>query len=384
MNLSYSALNDFLNCPYKFKLAYIDRLKVPKSTAAIFGTAIHNALKFLHEPSRLAPPTEEEFLRFFSQHWDPSIWPDQEKADLAFSQGIEILKNYYAQNYPTNFNVVNLEMPFRFPIEYRQETHYITGRIDRIDKIENDQFEIIDYKTSQRMPAQSEVEHNPQLSVYQLAITHVWPFLKSSSRPVKLSLFYVRHNLKLSTQKTTQDLQTTKEEIISIIEKIKNAQQLNKFEPTPNKLCAYCNFREFCPFFRQKEKPIEDNQVQQAAQNFINLKSKKKGIDQEIAQAREIIEKYLDQKNLERLFWKDKAITRTTQKKISYDEEIIRQILQPLGKWEEVVHLDNKKLKELLENLPFEIKQKILTAQKESDSKRLNISPASNFETENQ
>ena len=375
MNLSYSALSDFLNCPYKFKLGHIDRIKVPKSPLAIFGTAIHSALKFLHEPSHLTPPTEEELLKFFTQQWNPENWPSQEEADLNFTQGIEILKNYYAKNYPTKFNIINLEFPFRFPIEYRGETHYITGRIDRVDKLKNDQFEIIDYKTGQRMPAQSEVDHSLQLSIYQLGVTNLWPFLKESAQPIKLSLFFVRHNLKLSTKKNSSDLEETKESLISTIEKIKEAQKLNKFEPTPNKLCDYCNFRQYCPYFRQKEKPIENQEVKQAAQDFVDLKTKKKEIDKKIAQAREIIEKYLDQKNLERLFLENKAITRLPQKKISYDEEIIREILQPLNKWTNVVSLNNKKLKELFETLPLDIQQKIEQAQKETISKRLTVSP---------
>lgn len=375
MNLSYSALSDFLNCPYKFKLGHIDRIKVPKSPLAIFGTAIHSALKFLHEPSHLTPPTEEELLKFFTQQWNPENWPSQEEADLNFTQGIEILKNYYAKNYPTKFNIINLEFPFRFPIEYRGETHYITGRIDRVDKLKNDQFEIIDYKTGQRMPAQSEVDHSLQLSIYQLGVTNLWPFLKESAQPIKLSLFFVRHNLKLSTKKNSSDLEKTKESLISTIEKIKEAQKLNKFEPTPNKLCDYCNFRQYCPYFRQKEKPIENQEVKQAAQDFVDLKTKKKEIDKKIAQAREIIEKYLDQKNLERLFLENKAITRLPQKKISYDEEIIREILQPLNKWTNVVSLNNKKLKELFETLPLDIQQKIEQAQKETISKRLTVSP---------
>ncbi|HHD92733.1 MAG TPA: PD-(D/E)XK nuclease family protein [Candidatus Portnoybacteria bacterium] len=375
MNLSYSALSDFLNCPYKFKLGYIDRIKVPKSPLAIFGTAIHSALKFLHEPSHLTPPTEEELLKFFTQQWNPENWPSQEEADLNFAQGVEILKNYYAKNYPTKFNIVNLEFPFRFPIEYRGETHYITGRIDRVDKLENDQFEIIDYKTGQRMPAQSEVDHSLQLSIYQLGVTNLWPFLKESAQPIKLSLFFVRHNLKLSTKKNSSDLEETKESLISTIEKIKEAQKLNKFEPTPNRLCDYCNFRQYCPYFRQKEKPIEDQKVKQAAQDFVDLKTKKKEIDKKIAQAREIIEKYLDQKNLERLFLENKAITRLPQKKISYDEETIREILQPLSKWTNVVSLNNKKLKELFETLPLDVQQKIEQTQKETISKRLTVSP---------
>ncbi len=379
MNLSYSALSDFLNCPYKFKLGYIDRIKVPKSPLAVFGTAIHSALKFLHDPSHLTPPTEDELLKFFSQQWNPEIWPSQEEADLNFTQGATILKNYYTQNYPTNFKVINLEFPFRFPIEYHGKTHYITGRIDRVDQIENGRFEIIDYKTGQRMPAQSEVDHNSQLSIYQLGIVNLWPFLKESPQPIKLSLLFVRHNLKLSTEKKSSELKETQEWLISVIDQIQTTQKLDKFEPTPNKLCDYCNFRQYCPYFRQKEKPIEDSAIEQAAKDFVELKAQKKVIDKKIAQAKTIIEKYLDQKNLERLFLENKAITRLPQKRISYDEKIVREALQPLGKWEEVISLDNKKLKDLLENLPLKIKQQIESAQKEIIYKRLSISPAVRF-----
>ena len=144
MRLSYSALETYKQCPLKFKFREIDRVKTPKTKEAVFGSLIHDALHMIHDTSHLIPPTEEEMLQYFSQKWSPDIYDDPQEETIAFSQGIKILKNYYSQNYPANFNIVDLETRFEVPLASGNEIHTITGAIDRIDKLDNSLFEIID------------------------------------------------------------------------------------------------------------------------------------------------------------------------------------------------------------------------------------------------
>jgi len=197
MRLSYSALEAYQTCPLKFKFREIDRIRTPQTKEAFFGSLIHEILKILHEPSQLAIPTEEEILKIFSEKWDPSFYEDPQEETIAFAQGVKMLKNYYAGNYPARFNIVSLETRFEASVLDKGEAHIITGIIDRIDKNENGIFEVIDYKTSKKMPAQKFVDNNLQLSVYHLGVANRWPSLVEQNRPVKLSLYYLPHNEKL-------------------------------------------------------------------------------------------------------------------------------------------------------------------------------------------
>ena len=48
--LSSSRINLYLNCSLKYKFNYVDKLPKPfKSSALVFGSAIHSAISWLHK-----------------------------------------------------------------------------------------------------------------------------------------------------------------------------------------------------------------------------------------------------------------------------------------------------------------------------------------------
>lgn len=376
MRLSYSALDTFKTCPLKFKFQEIDKIKTPKSKEAVFGTLIHDCLRMLHEPRRLVSPTQEELLQYFSQNWNPDIYDNQQEEVAFFDQGVRLLKKYYEQNQPADFNIIDLEARFEAPIIVPKETHLITGKIDRVDKTEDNLFEIIDYKTAKKMPAFSKVAKDLQLAVYQLGAVARWPSLEKEKRPIKVSLYYLKHGEKLSTIKEFKDLLDTRQKITEFIENIKQHLKKNSFEPTPNSLCDWCSYQRFCPFFRHKfEKDrIDDKKIQVFIGDYWDLKKQKDLLKKKEAKLKEIINQYLNEKNLERIFGEQAYITRLTQKRSSYDFQKIKEILEPLGKWEQILKVDNAKLKKAITVLPQKIHQQIESAKKlEKEFKTISV-----------
>ena len=367
MRVSYSALEVFKRCPLKFKLSQIDKIKTPKSKEALFGTLIHKILKMLHEPG-LRIPAEEELLNYFSVNWDPSLYADEKEASFAFAQGVKMLKDYYAKNYPSQFNVLALETLFEAPIEAGQETHFITGKIDRVDKTSDELYEIIDYKTNKKMPSQESVNKDAQLAIYHLGVAHRWPFLKERGRPVKLSLYFLKHGEKLSTLRAAEQLTETKENIIKTIEGIKQAQAAEKFEPRPNPLCDWCEFQRHCPLFRHKfiEQKIffNDQDVKALIGEYTKLKDEVDERDKRLDEIKTDLGKFMDQEGMERLFGDDGYITRQAVQRFKYDSETLRAILEPLGRWQDVLKIDDVKLKKVTKELPSDKQSKIETARK--------------------
>lgn len=363
MRISYSALETFTTCPAKYKFQYLDRLPAPKSKEAVFGTLIHELLKMFHEPTRTSPLTEEELLKNFTEKWEPDIYEDSQEEAFAFHQGVEMLKNYYRQNQELKFNVVNLETFFEAPISDREEFHQITGKIDRIDKLEDNSFEVIDYKTARKMPAQKEIDDNLQLAVYHLGLVNRWPAFEKENRPVKLTLYYLKHGEKLSTIKTNQGLNETKEKILSIIDEIKKSA----FEPKINPLCAWCSYQRWCPLFKHKfseQRTANSEQIKNIIQEYFEIKAQQEKETKRITELKEAINRYCDQEGIDRVFGKTGYITRLLQKRFSYDLLKLKEILKPLGKWEEILTLDKAKFKKVIEQLPYELKKQIEEAKK--------------------
>jgi len=363
MRISYSALETFQNCPAAFKFQYIEKIKVPKSKEAVFGSLIHETLKMFHEPSRPYPLSEEDLLKYFTQKWDPKVYDDPQEEAFAFSQGIEMLKRYYAQNQGKQFNIIDLETPFEAPIMDKNELHQITGRIDRIDKLEDGTFEVIDYKTAKKMPGQKIVDNNLQLSVYHLGLVNRWPALED--KPVKLSLYFLKHGEKVSTLRTKLELEETKEKILEVINQIKKSS----FEPRPNPLCNWCQYQRFCPMFKHKFNPpekstITQEQIRAVIQEFFQIKERQEKDNRRLAELKEIINRYCDENNLDRVFGPEGYITRLPQKRYTYDLTRLKEILEPLGKWEEVLTLDKVKFKKVIDSLPYRVQKEINQAKK--------------------
>lgn len=366
MRLSYSALETYKHCPLKYKFREIDRIKTPKTKELFFGTLIHDALRMIHETNRLVPPTEEEVLQYFSQKWDASVYQDEQEESIAFAQGVKILKNYYANNYPAQFNVVDLESRFEVPIADKGESHIITGIIDRIDKLENGIFEVIDYKTARKMPSQKIVDNNLQLAVYHLGIANRWPSIIEQSRPVKLSLYYLQHGEKLSTIRSPEHLNEITEKILATIDQIKASSAKKEFEPQPGPLCDWCQYQPYCPLFKHKfkEKTMSDEEMSALVKEYFELKNSSDTAGKRMAEIKNLANRYFDAQGLERIFSDSGYITRTPKKTFIYDGRALKEILEPLGKWREILTVDTAKLKKIIDSLPLEIKRKIEHAKK--------------------
>ena len=57
-----------MQCPQKYEFQNINRIRVPKSREAIFGTLIHNTLKFMFTSNPLFP-TLDEVIAHFRKYW---------------------------------------------------------------------------------------------------------------------------------------------------------------------------------------------------------------------------------------------------------------------------------------------------------------------------
>lgn len=367
MRISYSALETFKRCPLKFKFQYVDKIRTPKSKDALFGTLLHSALKILHEPG-LIIPTEEDILKFISDKWDSSIYSSEQESALNFAQAVKIMKDYYAKNYPSQFTVLALETMFEVPLPVAGQQHLLTGKIDRVDKTEDGLLEVIDYKTTKKMPSQDAVDKDLQLAVYHLGVANRWPTLVKEERPLKTSLYFLKHGEKLSSTRTAENLAETKESITRDFEIIDKAFKESQFPATPNVLCDWCEFQRHCPFFKHKFKEekifFNDQDVKALIGEFTKLKNEVDERDERLAEIKTDLSKFMDQEGLERLFGDDGYITRQAIQRFKYDSETLRAILEPLGRWQEVLKVDDVKLKKVAKELPAAKRSKIEAARR--------------------
>lgn len=383
MRTSYSALNTYKSCPLKFKYQEIDKIKTPKSKEAVFGAAVHESLKFMFKRNPLYP-TIHEISGLFSSIWEERAvkinLPDDEK-NLYKDEGIDILKNFYAKNQPWNFNTVDIESRFDFFIEDEKskERHIIAGIIDRIDKTSENEYEIIDYKTANRMPSKSKIDEDLQMSIYQIGILERWPHIIPEK--IKLSLYFLKHNEKISTLRNNTNISKTKKTLISLVNEILEKQKENNFPPTPSALCGWCGYKNLCPMWKheiiknQKSKIQSQNEIDEVIKEYLILKKTEQQNKKRLTELQKLIHEFMDNKNMERVFGESEYITRRIKETLHYDIEKTREILEPLGKFQEILKIDETGLNKLIPKLPKEIREKFKEIIKETKiAKTLTVS----------
>ncbi|HLM84137.1 MAG TPA: PD-(D/E)XK nuclease family protein [Candidatus Bathyarchaeia archaeon] len=366
MNTSYSALDTFLTCPLKYKYSQIDRVRTPKSKEMVFGTLLHNTLKLVHTPGILSP-TSEQALDYFSKKWNAEVFADEFEERAAFSQGVAMIQDYFKKNDPAKANIVDLES--RFQVEIGDgEKHIITGIIDRIDRTE-DGYEIIDYKTTRKLPSQEKVDNDLQLSIYLAAFLRRYPKEIENLDKIKVSLYYLKHGVKLSSQRTIEQVKQSEELMVDLINQIKES----KFEPTLSGLCDWCGYQNICPMWKHKFKKEEAEDIDSAKiiEEYIALKDEIKSKSNRIAELQERLSEYMNRENVDQVFSAAGRVLRTIRKTYKYDKNTLRSILEPLDKWEEVLKVDGIALRKILGVLPLGTRneaEKAKVVEKESKS----------------
>lgn len=168
---SWSKVNTFMTSPYEFYLQYVLRKKpdVDNCAYAPMGGCAHQIIEDYYG----GKIKYEEMIECFEDSWMTAI----EIADLRFdrndSEKNESIKNKYKEGLECFFrnhkpleNKVELE---RF-LSAKIGDYVLQGYADAITKDEDDNFVIIDWKTSTKYSKKALEEHSGQLTVYAISL----------------------------------------------------------------------------------------------------------------------------------------------------------------------------------------------------------------------
>jgi RecB family exonuclease len=225
-----------MECPLKYKLKYIDGLKEKPKPYFSFGSSLHKTLEFLYS-YRPSPPKLEEVLKHFEDNWITEGYSNDEEEEGYFAYGKRILTEYYEKHAKDLRPPIAVEHLFNLKVEEIP----VTGFIDRVDKIEGEKAEIIDYKSGKRGFTTSQVEENEQLTFYQ------WAVEESLGMSVgKLTLYHLPSQTSVSVEARSQKkLDELKGKVLMVAHLIEKGE----FEPKKNRFCP-CDFGEHCQYYR--------------------------------------------------------------------------------------------------------------------------------------
>jgi len=358
VRLSYSSVNTYETCPAKYKFQYETRLPTAPSPALSFGSSLHEALYRFHNRPVPVAPGLDELLTTLDLVWVSEGYSDASEEASYHQHGRSVLEQYHAANSGAFRIPAALEHKFRIEIEGVE----FTGVIDRMDRIPGGGYEIIDYKTNRRLPTQSQVDQDLQLTVYHMAAREVWGIEAEA-----LTLYYLLPGQRMTTTRTSEDADAVKRRIATVAERI----DAGLFEPRENGLCNWCDFQEMCPIFRhryEREGSDPAPKMTELVDEWIALKKQGRQVYRRIEELANLINAYCEEHDYRRLYGSDgDAIDRRIQHVTSPDMAKVRAILEPRGLWEQVLTVDPGKLNALIESrtLPPDVEDAILSSREE-------------------
>ena len=341
MRLSYSSMNTYELCPAKFKFQYEDRVPQGRSAALSFGDSLHRALHLFHNRPVPVAPSADELLEMLEACWVSEGFLDASEEQTYVDHGRQVLTQYHREN--ARDYRIPAALEFRFTIDV--EGVAVSGVIDRMDRIPGGGYEIVDYKTNRRLPPQSRIDQDLQLSIYHMAAREIWGI-----EPERLTLYYLLPGQRMTTGRTARDMDELRRRIGIVAERI----GAGMFQPRQNPLCDWCEYQPLCPLFRhryEREQGDPAPRMTEIVDEWIALKRKGREVYRRLDELAGLVNAFADEHGYRRLFGSDgAAIDRRAQHVTAPIDEKVREILEPLGLWELVLSVDPGKLNALIES----------------------------------
>ena len=240
-HLSYSRLSRFETCPLSYRLHYIEKKQAEPGLPLRFGKTIHavpeRLIKEVVDDERTGPLSEERAIELYREAWGAERLTGMD----VFAEGLAILRRFIAeQGVVDHRDVLAIEKEFRLPVGPFE----VLGFIDRVDWIDDETVEVIDYKTNHQLFTRDEVDTSLQMSLYEVAVRRLWPWAKK----VKLTFWMLRHGVRQQTRRTEEQLA----DALAYVETLgRQTETATEYPARLNTNCSYCDHRKQCPAYAE-------------------------------------------------------------------------------------------------------------------------------------
>jgi DNA helicase II / ATP-dependent DNA helicase PcrA len=229
--LSASDIETYRTCPLKYKFARVFRVPQEPTINQRFGIVVHQVLERYHQSGGRSV---DELLGLLEAGWRRSGFGPTDEERQLHVKAENALRRYHERFQADDAEPMWFEKSFNFKIG----PHTLRGRVDRVDRMADGRYELIDYKTG-RPKAPAQLRDDVQLALYAVAAGSAWN-LESSVQ----SYLYVLDDQKVPLPDDANDAEWIAETVREVADGILG----QGFEPTPSyAACSICDYRIACP-----------------------------------------------------------------------------------------------------------------------------------------
>jgi DNA helicase-2/ATP-dependent DNA helicase PcrA len=230
--LSASDIDTYRTCPLKYKFARVFRIPQEPTLNQRFGILIHQVLERFHagETTSGLP----EMLGLLDQGWRRGGFGESEQERQLRGKAEQALIRYHERFQGEDAEPVWFEKSFSFTLG----AHTLRGRVDRVDRLADGAYELIDYKTGRPKKA-ADLREDVQLALYAVAAQEAWALAASHQ-----AYYYILDDQKVPVDMSEDDREWITDTVLEVADGITS----QGFEPTPSfQACSICDYRIACP-----------------------------------------------------------------------------------------------------------------------------------------
>ncbi len=247
-SLSPSKVSSFRDCALAFRFNAIEHLPDDPTVWTVKGTLVHRALERLFWSHRRGQRTEAAGALELAGAWDElQSDPDflfldlsPEDADSFRADADSLVRNYFALEDPDEVDAVGVELT----LEAHVGDLRLRGIIDRLDRTDDGDLVVVDYKTGRAPSPAFEQSKLVGVQIYALLCQEVF-----GRRPVQVKLLHLKEPTSIIAEPSEQAIRGQRQKASAVWSAIERACRDEDFRPRPSPLCDYCRFRAFCPAF---------------------------------------------------------------------------------------------------------------------------------------
>jgi DNA helicase-2/ATP-dependent DNA helicase PcrA len=238
LSLSASDLDLYLTCPLKYKFRRVFGIPEEPTINQRFGILIHSVLERFHKDSSGEGGAGNgglaELMDLFESGWRRSGFGSSDDELQFRDRAREAMRLYWQRESDSESEPVWLERKF----DIRIGAHQVRGRVDRVDRLPDGSYELIDYKTGERK-SEAQLENDLQLALYRLAAREAWELEAGTG-----SYYYVLDADKVAAPVRPDDAERVERTVLEVGEGVLGQD----FEPRPAPTtCSWCDYRLICP-----------------------------------------------------------------------------------------------------------------------------------------
>jgi DNA helicase-2/ATP-dependent DNA helicase PcrA len=228
--LSASDIETYRTCPLRYKFARVFRIPAEPTLNQRFGILIHQVLERFHSTGGR---TLDQLAGLLDAGWRRGGFGDSDEETQLRAKAQSALTRYLERFGDETSEPTWFERSFAFTLG----PHHLRGRVDRVDRLPDGGYELIDYKTGvPKTPSQ--LRDDVQLALYAIAARESWQ-LDATER----SYYYV-----LDDAKVPVPAGGGSDWIEHTVHEVADGILSQGFEPTPSyAACSVCDYRIACP-----------------------------------------------------------------------------------------------------------------------------------------